>query len=102
MTTGWLMIREAPTVGSALEAENSNEDHLTVLEAIKTKAFVILMITRFCSLYVINCFIGFHKVFGQTFIKNDHFLTIVGSVSGIFNCLGRPTFGWLLDTTNYK
>ena len=42
------------------------------------------------------------KPFGQTFIKDDEFLAIVGSVSQIFNALGRPFWGFVIDRVSYK
>jgi hypothetical protein len=44
----------------------------------------------------------FQKTFGQTFIKNDRFLSIVGSVSSFFNALGRLFWGFLVDKLPYK
>ena len=45
---------------------------------------------------------GFYKAFGQTFIKDDHFLSFVGAVSSVFNCSGRLFYGVLMDNTCYK
>ena len=52
----------------------------------------------------LNCQIlnSFEKTFGQTFIKNDSFLSIVGSVSSFFNALGRLLWGYLVDKLCYK
>ena len=43
-----------------------------------------------------------YKSFGQEFINNDHYLAVVGSISAIFNCLGRIVWGWIADTVSYK
>lgn len=43
-----------------------------------------------------------YKSFGQEFINNDHYLAVVGSISAIFNCLGRIVWGWIADKVSYK
>ncbi len=45
---------------------------------------------------------GFYKTFGQTFIRDDHFLSLVGAVCSIFNCTGRLFYGMLMDRTTYR
>ena len=37
------------------------------------------------------------KVFGESFISNDHFLTTTGAISGIMNGVGRLVWGSLSD-----
>ena len=43
-----------------------------------------------------------YKFFGQSFINDDHFLSIVGSIAAIFNCLGRIVWGLIADKISYK
>lgn len=43
-----------------------------------------------------------YKFFGQVFIKDDHFLAAVGSVSAIFNSAGRMFWGVFADKFTYK
>nr|KAG5692654.1 hypothetical protein BaRGS_022654 [Batillaria attramentaria] len=40
--------------------------------------------------------------YGQTFITDDHFLTLVASFSSIFNALGRPFWGLIGDRVGYR
>nr|KAG5708229.1 hypothetical protein BaRGS_021163 [Batillaria attramentaria] len=40
---------------------------------------------------------NYWKAFGQTFIRDDHFLALVGSCAGIFGAAGRPLWGWLAE-----
>lgn len=42
------------------------------------------------------------QAYGQTFIADDHFLALVGSVASGFNCAGRLVWGKLLDRFHYK
>lgn len=44
----------------------------------------------------------FYKAFGQTFIRDDHFLAFVGSISSIFNAGGRLFWGHLFDKTSFR
>ena len=43
-----------------------------------------------------------YKAFGQTFIQDDHFLAMVGTVAAIFNAGGRVVWGQLCDSLGYK
>ncbi len=38
-----------------------------------------------------------NKWFGQSFIRDDHFLSMVVSVSSLFNCAGRLFYGMTMD-----
>ena len=49
-----------------------------------------------------NGVLGFYKAFGQTFIRDDKFLSLVGSISSVFNCTGRFFWGTIMDKTAYK
>jgi MFS transporter, OFA family, oxalate/formate antiporter len=44
----------------------------------------------------------YYKTFGQTFINNDNFLSITGSVSSLFNACGRLLWGYLADKLSFK
>ena len=43
-----------------------------------------------------------YKVFGLTFIDDDHFLAVVGSTAAILNCLGRVVWGLVADSVSDK
>ena len=49
-----------------------------------------------------NVISAFYKVFGQTFIRDDKFLSVVGSINSVFNCSGRLVFGLIMDKFAYK
>lgn len=42
------------------------------------------------------------QTYGQTFIRDDHFMAAVSSVSSVFNCLGRLVFGALADRFSFQ
>ena len=44
---------------------------------------------------------GFYKAFGQTFIHDDHLLSLVGSVSSVFNCLGEGNSDYFMEGCFY-
>lgn len=71
-------------------------------DALKRREFYILWLTRFSVVLVTQSVAGFYKAFGQTFIHDDHFLSMVGAVSSIFNCSGRFAFGILMDKKSYR
>lgn len=74
------------------------------------KPLVVLKKVNFYFLWIMMLLAGFavfftatlYKIFGMTFIKDDHFLAIVGSASSIFNCTGRIVWGILADRVSYK
>ncbi|XP_067670578.1 L-lactate transporter-like [Haliotis asinina] len=43
-----------------------------------------------------------YKKYGQTFISDDHFLAIVGSVSSVFNAGGSIFWGFMMDRFSFK
>ncbi|RXG72559.1 putative MFS-type transporter YhjX [Armadillidium vulgare] len=75
---------------------------LTVMEAIRTKEFYILYTIYFFNSIAVSYINAMYKSFGQTFIKNDFFLSEVGSIAAIFNCGGRLTWGKLMDKTTFR
>ena len=58
---------------------------------------VMIVTPRFCANTITLSVGGFYKAFGQSFIADDHFLSLVGAVSSIFNCSGRLFYGLLMD-----
>ena len=43
-----------------------------------------------------------YKAFGQTFIRDDLFLGVLGSITSVFNCSGRLFYGAIMDKASYK
>ena len=58
--------------------------------------------TRLSVVMLSNVISAFYKVFGQTFIRDDKFLSVVGSINSVFNCSGRLVFGLIMDKFAYK
>ena len=49
-----------------------------------------------------NVISAYYKTFGQTFIRDDRFLSIVGAITSVFNCSGRLVYGLIMDRFAYK
>ena len=49
-----------------------------------------------------NVISAYYKAFGQTFIKDDRFLSVVGAITSVFNCSGRLVYGMIMDRFAYK
>ena len=49
-----------------------------------------------------NVISAYYKTFGQTFIRDDRFLSLVGAITSVFNCSGRLVFGIIMDKFAYK
>ena len=88
--------------------QNQNEEKEDVLpyvswkEAFRCKEFYILWVTRLSVVLITQVVAAMYKAFGQTFIFDDQFLAMVGSISAVFNCSGRLVYGLIMDKTSYK
>ena len=49
-----------------------------------------------------NVISAYYKAFGQSFIRDDKFLSIVGAITSVFNCSGRLVYGIIMDKFAYK
>ena len=50
----------------------------------------------------IYCKINDFQAYGQSYIEDDHFLSIVGALAAIFNATGRIFWGNLCDGYGYR
>lgn len=87
---------------SVSQESEERELFITPREALRKREFYILWFTRFSVVLVTQTIAGFYKAFGQTFIEDDHFLSLVGAICSIFNCSGRLFYGLLMDKTTYR
>ncbi|GAB6029498.1 hypothetical protein CHUAL_005252 [Chamberlinius hualienensis] len=76
--------------------------HYTPLELLKTREFYLMWLTFFFNAQTANFCSSMYKIFGQTFISDDLFLAIVGSIGAVFNAAGRIGWGLLVDRLSYK
>jgi hypothetical protein len=75
---------------------------LNLKEALTSVPFFQMVIMMGSFLPAPGLITTFYKTFGQTFINNDKFLSIVGSTASFFNALGRLFWGFLIDKLSFK
>jgi MFS family permease len=76
--------------------------NLTPLQIIRRYNFYILWIMFMCIGTSVMFTSSNYKFFGSSFIDDDHFLATVASISSVFNCLGRISWGLFADRTSYR
>ncbi|CAB4011201.1 oxalate:formate antiporter-like isoform X1 [Paramuricea clavata] len=67
------------------------------LKMIKTKYFWILWFLSLVNGEAVIFVSSFYKAYGETFISNDYFLTLVGSIGTGFISVGRIFWGFIAD-----
>ena len=80
----------------------STEDPRAWMRYLLTKQNLQLLLGFSMNAYGMTTVNSFWKAFGQTFIKDDHFLAKVGVGASVFNMLGRVAWGLLVDASSYK
>ncbi|XP_067668073.1 oxalate:formate antiporter-like [Haliotis asinina] len=86
---------------SASSSEN-DDGSFTPLQVLRSKLFYLLWVIQSCVILGIILVSTFYKTFSQTFIKDDHFLALAGSVGSAFNALGRPFWGAVGDKIGFR
>ncbi|XP_067653254.1 monocarboxylate transporter 9-like [Haliotis asinina] len=71
-------------------------------DVLRTKIFYLMWIIYLCVVLGIFFVTNFYKTFSQAFIKDDHFLSLAGSISSVLNALGRPFWGAVGDRLGYR
>ena len=71
-------------------------------QMVGTLGFCYLWLLLACGGTAVTAVVTMYKYFGQSFIKDDHFLAITGSTSAVFNSAGSLIMGALADKFNYK
>ena len=72
------------------------------LNVLKSFSFYHLWIMMLLAGFAVSFIATLFKVFGLSFINDDQFLAIVGSVSAILNSAGRIVWGLIADRVSYK
>ncbi|KAI3384224.1 hypothetical protein SNEBB_007133 [Seison nebaliae] len=75
---------------------------IQVKNLIKNPNFITLYLTFIFNTFAITIITSMYKAFGQTFIMNDVFLTLVGSISSFLNASGRIFWGFVCDRHSYQ
>ncbi|CAB4039649.1 slc16a-5, partial, partial [Paramuricea clavata] len=72
------------------------------LEMIKTRNFWLLWFLALVNGEVLIFLQSLYKAYGETFIADDHFLALVGSISTAFISVGRMFWGMIADRLPIK
>ena len=72
------------------------------LQMLKKFNFYHLWVMMLLSGFAVIFTASLYKLFGFSFISDDHFLAIVGATSSICNCAGRIVWGLVADVVSYK
>eukprot|EP00096_Caligus_rogercresseyi_P009046 TRINITY_DN3001_c0_g1_i1.p1 TRINITY_DN3001_c0_g1~~TRINITY_DN3001_c0_g1_i1.p1 ORF type:complete len:504 (-),score=64.37 TRINITY_DN3001_c0_g1_i1:149-1660(-) len=99
---GLLMVQPSVEWYSDIDETSETTDFSSWRCILKRKEFYLLWISRFSLPLFTQVVGGFYKTFGLTFIYDDHFLSLVGTINSLFNCTGRLFYGFLMDRLTYK
>ncbi|GAB1602452.1 uncharacterized protein LOC115215452 [Argonauta hians] len=76
--------------------------HFTPWEMINTRQFYILWILMLFQSIIFMTISGAYKVYGLTFILDDHFLTTLGSLCAVGNASARLIWGVICDRLLFR
>ncbi|XP_043193600.1 MFS-type transporter AFUA_1G00970-like [Amphibalanus amphitrite] len=85
----------SPSVASAEQTTSWKKSLMTLPALQLTVGFAMCILT-------LSIFNPLWKAFGQTFIRDDHFMELVGSGSLVLGLIGRLVWGVLCDMFSYK
>ncbi|KAM3183884.1 hypothetical protein ACTXT7_009469 [Hymenolepis weldensis] len=103
---GCLIIRKKPSLEDdviATDAARAKEPfNMSPKQTLKCRYFYFLWLLMFCNIIPITLLTSSYKIFGNKFLADDVYLTTVGTLSSLFNCLGRVFWGFLVDKFSFK
>lgn len=74
----------------------------TPLAMLKTKSFYMLWLLFVANGQSMVLISTLYKAYGQSFIKNDKFLSLVGAFASVCNAAGRILWGYVADRSSFK
>ena len=77
------------------------EPKITAINLIRTRQTFLLLIMMYLSSFFGYLVLNQYKVFGSEFIKDDHFLTLVGAAASIFSVI-RIFWVFLIQKFSFK
>ncbi|CAI9729318.1 Hypothetical predicted protein [Octopus vulgaris] len=96
------MMDKSP-IGTAPEKESEpEEDYFTPFQMVKTKQFYSLWLLTFILSMQYTTIVAVYKIYGMTFISDDNFLTILGSVCAVGNAVAKMSWGLICDKLLFK
>ncbi|KAK7496088.1 hypothetical protein BaRGS_00012789 [Batillaria attramentaria] len=88
---------ETESVECRTHVLHDNQPQYRPMQLLKSRVFWTLWCLVFFSDLSASFVLTLFKAYGQTFIADDHFLTLVASFSSVFNAVARPFWGSLAD-----
>jgi len=85
-----------------LEIDDEGDDSLTPQEVLRTAQFWNIWAIFFVNAFTFVFIMTQWKAFGQTFIADDKYLTLCGSLAALFNAGGRIFWGKVADVLDFK
>ena len=86
----------------SVDKENKPPD-VSPFEMLKQLKFYHICVMFILGVIINSFVLSLYKSFGfEQITDDDHFLTVAGSCSAVFNFLGHVTWGVLADVTDYK
>lgn len=82
--------------------EIKKEETLSLSGPLKSKEFWLINFMVLCSITPGFFVIGNYKTFAKDYIKDDHFLALVGSFASIFDGCSRFLWGASMDRFSFK
>ncbi|KAH9281322.1 Oxalate:formate antiporter [Echinococcus granulosus] len=103
-------LRQKKEIGDALlEVEGDQKEvilneevNLSPMETLRCRYFYFLWLLMFCNIIPITLITSAYKIFGNEYLADDIYLTTIGTLSSLFNCLGRVFWGYLVDKFSFK
>ncbi|XP_018654068.1 putative oxalate:formate antiporter [Schistosoma mansoni] len=94
----------SPKASSSLNDKSglSREINISPKQVFRYIDFYLLWCIMFCDIIPITIITSAYKLFGQTFISDDRFLSAVATASSLFNCAGRIIWGEIVDRVSFK
>ncbi|KAI6196909.1 hypothetical protein M3Y94_01163500 [Aphelenchoides besseyi] len=82
--------------------EIENNTSLSKRQLLTSPTLIVLSLTLLNNAIWIQITSGLFKAYGQSFIKDDHFLATVNSFAAAANCVSRVLWGVFADRTSYQ
>ena len=93
---------KSTTLSTKQQKESPSHEDVKPLKMLLRLNFYLLWIMFMLAGLSTSFLTSLYKQFGLEEFGNDHFLSAVGSVSSVFNLLGRLLWGLLADIVTYK
>lgn len=84
------------------ETIEEDDTNMKSVDVIKTQTFYAILTILFSNFFGIIFITTYYKAYGSRFIRDDHFLSVTGSVSFAANAAGRLFWGHVADRFSYQ